>query len=242
MKLSEIKGIGMDKARALIQKASQSTERISSQIQHVIAATSKEILHKEQLIGNEKAYLTRLYEDQEQVKLLNSIKGVGVESAVILMLEIEDISRFESAKKLAAYFGVHPTFKQSGDGTWGSHMSKKGRSEVRAVLYMTALSGIRCNPLFKKIYARHRAKAMKHYQAMGVVMHKLLRIIYGILKHKTTFDPKIDEENIRKSAEKTQQMKEEKSREEKKYRYQALTTDGPLSRRAAQKRKKQIAS
>jgi transposase len=72
---------------------------------------------------------------------LESIKGVGIESAVILMLEIEDVARFASSKKLCAYFGVNPRFKQSGDGTWGSHMSKQGRGEIRAVLYMAAFSG-----------------------------------------------------------------------------------------------------
>ncbi len=62
--------------------------------------------------------------------LLTSITGIGDQSAVEIVVEIEDINRFESAKKLGAYFGTHPMFKQSGDGTWGNHMSKKGRSDV----------------------------------------------------------------------------------------------------------------
>lgn len=243
-KLSDIKGISVEKAMALMQKAGQSNQIISRQTQHVIAATAKEILHKEQLIREEKNYLIQMYEKEEQVKLLNSIKCIGMESGVLLMLEIEDVSRFISSKKMTAYFGVHPIFKQSGDGTWGSHMSKKGRSEIRAILYMAALSGIRCNPILKQLYARFRAKGMKHYQAMGVVMHKLLRIIYGVLKNKIAFDPGIDEENIRKATEKQkeQKLKKQKAKEDNKYRYQSMTIDVPISYKAAQKRKKQIAS
>lgn len=238
-KLSLLKGISSDKSRALLQKAGLSSQGVNKQIQHVISVTAKEILHKEELIHQEKAFLTTQFEQTEQVRLLSSINGVGAESAVLLMLEIEDVNRFITSKKMMAYFGVHPTFKQSGDGTWGSHMSKKGRGEIRAVLYMAALSGIKFNPILKSIYARQRARGMKHYQAMGVVMHKLLRIVYGILKNKTNFDPGVDEKNTSKAAEK---QKEKKEQIEKKQRYQSQSMDAPISRRTANKRKKQIAS
>lgn len=246
-RLSAIKGISTEKADALFGKAGGSTQLVSYQIQHVIAATATEILHKEELLQQEKKYLTQMYQHDEQVKLLTSIKCIGPESAVAVMLEIENINRFVSAKKIAAYFGVHPTFKQSGDGTWGSHMSKKGRSEIRAVLYMAALSGIRCNCILKQAYVKCRAKGMKHYQAMGVVMHKLLRIIYGVLKNQTAFDEAIDQKNQSRAADKQQQTIElqkenKKFTEQKKHRYQSISLEAPISRRTAQKRKKQIAS
>jgi transposase len=243
-RLAKIKGISIDKARSLIQKANQSDQIISQQLQYLMGATAKEILHKEELINEQKNILIQMYKEQEGVNLISSIGGIGLASAVELMLEIEDVRRFESSKKITAYFGINPTFKQSGDGTWGSHISKKGRSEVRAILYMTALSGIRCNSILKKLYARFRAKGMKHYQAMGVVMHKLLRIIYGILKSKTPFDVRIDEENTSKAEQRLQEEKtrKQKSKEQKKHRYQSLSTDAPLSNRAAKKRMKQIAS
>jgi transposase len=245
-KLADIKGISSAKAKALVAKASKSDQLVSKHIQHVIAATCKELIHKEGLIEDEKEYLTGLFEEDEKVKLLTTIPCIGKETAVLLMLEIEDIGRFETAKKLAAYFGVHPTYKQSGDGIWQVGMSKKGRGEVRAALYMAAFSGIRCNALLKNLYARFRGNGMKHYQALGVVMHKLLRMIFGILKTNTPFDAAIDEKNTQQSEEK-QKQKEEKLKEAKKvknqnkYRFQAATTEAPISRIAAQKIK-QIAS
>jgi transposase len=243
-KLSDIKGISTDKARALVQKVNQSSQNISRQTQHLIINTAKEIMHKEELIDQEKTYLTQMYKGEEQVQWLSSIDGVGVASAVGLMLEIEDVNRFASSKKITAYFGVNPTFKQSGDGTWGSHMSKKGRGEIRSILYMSALTGIRCNSILKQVYARSRAKGMKHYQAMGVVMHKLLRIIYGVLKNKTTFDVAVDQKNTRIAEQrlKEEKTKKETAKEQKKYRYQSVSIDAPLSNRAVQKRRKQIAS
>lgn len=244
-RVSAIKGISAGKAKALLQKTAQSKYIISKENQHVIVVTAKEILHKEQILKEEKAYVTQLHQHDEGVQLMESIKGIGIESAVALMMEIEDVARFASSKKMGAYFGVNPKFKQSGDGTWGSHMSKQGRGEIRAVLYMAALSGVRCNLILKQVYARCCAKGMKHYQAMGVVMHKLLRIIYGVLKNKTKFNESVDEKNQQQAAEKQkqkdQQIKEgKKIIEQKKHRFQSIiNTEAPISRRTAQRRKKE---
>ena len=245
-KLTAINGVSPAKAKALLSKVSKSDHNVSKQSEHTIAVTEKELLHKEQLVSEEKQYITDLFNDHPWVKLLITIPGIGMETAVLLVLEIEDISRFESAKKLAAYFGVHPTYKQSGDGIWKVGMSKKGRGELRAALYMAALSGIRWNPILKKLYARFRANGMKHYQAIGVVMHKLLRMVFGILSAKTAFDAAIDEKNTMNSEHKQKQKEEQskemkKQKQEKKYRYQSATTEAPVSRLAA-KKIEQIAS
>lgn len=49
-KLSAIKGISADKAKALLQKAKQSTQTVSVQVQHVISITAREILYKEDIL------------------------------------------------------------------------------------------------------------------------------------------------------------------------------------------------
>lgn len=239
-KLTAIEGISVAKANALLTKVFKSDHQVSTHIQHTIAITAKELLHKGQIISEEKEYMTDMFRNDPSVSLLVSIPGIGVETAALLMLEIETIYRFDSAKKLAAYFGIHPTYKQSGDGIWNVGMSKKGRGELRAALYMASLSGIRCNPILKKQYARFRAKGMKHYQAIGVVMHKLLRMVYGILSTQKPFDMAVDENNIARSEEK-QKLKEEKDKQynkqkkERKHRFQSATNDAPVSRRAAKK-------
>ena len=246
-RVSNISGISEEKAKSLIAKSKISDQKISDQIAHVISITASEILHKEIIIKREKVYLTSLYKDSEEAKLLVTIPGLGIESAVTVALEIEDVKRFDTSKKMASYFGVHPTYKQSGDGIWGNHMSKKGRAEIRAVLYMACRSGVRYNPVLKAVYARARANGMNYSQATGVAMHKMLRIIYGILKNKQTFDPKIDEKNQERSKEKQTEKegdikKNKKIKQNKKYRFQQLSSEGPVSRRNSQKRKKQIAS
>lgn len=244
-KIADVFGIGPIKAQSLLSKAYGSSQLVSMQAQHVISVTAREILHKQDLIDEERQYLQNLYKDHERVKLLCTIKGIGLNSAISLILEIEEIHRFANSKKITSYFGVHPTFKQSGDGIWGRHMSKKGRGEIRAVLYMACLTGIRHNPILKNIYKRFRSKGMNHYQSMGVVMHKLLRIIFGVLKNKSAFDPAIDLENVLK-AEAKQKLFIEKAAKLKKeiknsiLRYQSGLEDAPVSRRKYQANKKAL--
>jgi transposase len=243
-KLSLVKGMSKEKAEAVIKKLEGSKEAISKSMQHTICFIAQEIIHKEELIVEEKKYLQNEYAANETVKLLTGIKGIGVDSAIQLAFEIQDIHRFSTAAKLASYFGVHPSFKQSGDGVWKKAMSKKGRSEVRALLYMCSLSGIKSNDILKRIYARFRAKGMNHYAAMGVVMHKLLRIIFGVLKTKKAFDSIIDETNVANSLAKQQQLKQEKKETETKQkternRYQStIQNDAPISKIKYQRIKK----
>jgi hypothetical protein len=245
--LSAIKGITTSKAEALLKKFEKSDVPVSEAICHVITRTARMILQKEELIENEKHYLSEQYKDHPDVVLLQTIPGIGLDTAVLIMIEIEDVNRFETAARLCSYFGVHPSYKQSGDGMWKTGMSKKGRGQIRAALYMSGMTGLRFNPILKQTYARFRAKGMKHYQAMGVVMHKLLRIIYGVLKSKKVFNVQVDEKNAAQAEEKRQQKQMDqkqtkKEQKQSKNRFQELNIDGPISRRTADKIIKQIAT
>ena len=208
-KLCKIKGITGEKAIALIKKVSSLNQFTSAHISSIIKSTASQILHLNEAINTEKANLINRFKNEENALLLRAIPGIAQQSAVECVIEIEDINRFESAKKLVAYFGTHPKWKQSGDGTWGNHMSKKGRSEIRGVLYMSSLSAIRHDEMFKGVYARARAKGKNHFSAMGVVMNKMLRVIYGVLKTRTTYNQEIDYKN-QQNAKTKQTAKEEK--------------------------------
>lgn len=242
-----IKGISAKKAEKLKLLAKQNSRRVSHGKAYLIATTAKEIMHRYALIDSQEEYLINLYKDNEDVELLISIPGVGLKSAVTFILEIDGIDRFDDVKKIASYFGVHPTFKESGDGKWGNHMSKRGRGTMRATLYMCAKTGVRFNEPLKDIYARCRAKGMNYNQAIGAAMHKLLRIIFGVLKSEKPFDAKVDKKNQFDSKQK-QKLNVDKNKIKQKQhrksirRYQAESYEGPISGRKAVKMKKQMAS
>ena len=78
-------------------------------------------------------------------------------------------------------------------------MSKQGRVNPRSILFTVALSAIQNNPLIKPFYEYHLQQGKHKMAAIGICMHKIVRIIYGMLKNNTAFDPNIDKANTRRS-------------------------------------------
>ncbi len=207
-----------------------------------IQSKARQIKHLNQEINRlEKALIEAAPVEPKQVELLQSIKGIGAYTPVLLLCYIEDINRFENAKKMAAFFGVQPRIKQSGDGAYKARMSKQGAGIVRRELYLLAFRSFQNIPYLKAIYAKARAKAMSHDAALGLLMHKLIRIIYGILKNQTPFDPGIDQLNQQDKKPQVPQSPNT-SKPAKAERYQTPGLDAPLSRRKRKQRRKDYAS
>ena len=192
----------------------------------LIIATVEQLIHLNKTIKAQEKKLETIC-DWPEVDLLTSIKGIGKVTAIVLMLYIQDISRFDSAKKLASFLGVHPEYKVSGDGAKrGSFcMSKKGQKDPRALLYMGAMSSLQTNPIIGDLYNAKRAEGMVGKAALCVCIHKLVRIAYGVLKSGIPFDPAIDERNRENSSKPEETKLTDKSR-----RYQGYDTKAPVSR------------
>jgi transposase len=220
------------KAHKLIQSAKKSVASATDQITaQIIKATVKQIRQLTKAIEAQEKILTQTCSVPE-VQLLKTFPGISDISAIGLMLEIGSVERFVTAKKLTSFFGLHPIYKQSGDGSWGFHMSKKGRIVPRQILYMVAMAALQCNPLIAEIYLKHTEKGMKKKAALGLCMHKICRIIYGMLKHNCAFDASIDHNNRKKSL-----TRNTKTRKDKRRRYQSFDVNAPVSSRQNKKRK-----
>jgi len=219
----------------------QSYQSISSSndktTETIIKATVGQILQLAKVI----AYHEKLMSEScniREVKLLESFTGIGTYSAVGLLLEIGAVERFASSKKLASFFGLHPTLKSSGDGRAASRMSKKGRREPRVILFNIARTSITYNTLIKEIYEKHVKRGMPKMAALGVVMHKIIRIVFGMLKNKQSFDPTLDRKNQEKCVPK-REPKKEVIKVTKARRFQSYDIQAPVSRRQGSKRKEE---
>jgi hypothetical protein len=167
-----------------------------------------------------------------EVELLKTFPGISDFSAVGLIIEIQTIKRFAEAKKLTSFFGVHPVYKISGDGAGGFKMSKQGRTAPRQILYMASLSAIQCNPLIREIYEKHQKQGKHNMAAMGICMHKILRILYGMLKNNKPFNPHIDIANRLRSV----RMKNDTPVKNTSRRFQEYDQKAPVSKRQRKKR------
>lgn len=239
-KLSKLKGITMEKAEKLIGKAKASvSSRDTLTDEFLITTMAADIAQKQQTVKKLKAYLAESCRGRE-TELLQSIIGIGAYSASAIMIQIEDVRRFATPKELASYFGLHPIIKASGDKKMESRMSKQGRPAIRAILFMCANSAVLADSHMRSIYARHRAKGKSHKHTIGVIMHKMIRIIWGVLHHQQQYDSKVDEVNQQKNLE--QPLQAEMKETESKRRIQDFDMEAPISRIATKKRKVHAAS
>jgi len=130
---------------------------------------------------------------QKSVRLLRSIPGVGLMVAVTILAETPGILNFKRARQLAAFAGLTPALAQSGTSLHRrGHMTHEGSALLRKMLYMAALQSVKRvnNPLHATYMAfvnRGKAKMC----ALGAIMHKILRIAYGVLKHEVEFVPQL---------------------------------------------------
>jgi transposase len=126
----------------------------------------------------------------QQFRLLCSIPGVGPVLAAHFLAEVPDITRFESAAQLAAFAGLVPTQHDSGTSVKRKgKLAKTGNVHLRTAFYMPALSAARYNPLIAAFAARLKAQGKAKMTIVAAVMHKLLRLAYGVLKSNSPFDP-----------------------------------------------------
>ncbi len=120
-------------------------------------------------------------------KNLTSIKGIGSKSATILLSVIGDIADFASADKLASYFGIVPSVRQSNETQHTGRITKGGSKLGRTTLVQCTLVAIRYSPYLKKHYGRLKARRGAG-KAIIATARKFLGIIYQTLKNKWVFE------------------------------------------------------
>jgi len=232
--ISKIPYISLKRAQTLITDAKESIGSCDDESTALVIKSSvDQIIALKVSIEKHKAYMAN-HCDLPEVRLLTTFPGIGIYSAIGLVLNIISIERFPSAKHLASYFGVHPVYKDSGDKTGSYRMSKQGRAVPRSILFMIARSSIIYNPLIKEVYIEYLKSGKSKMSVLGICMHKILRIIFGILKNQTAFNPEID----RKNREKPKWTKTDKKESDLKRRFLKESDEAPISRRQSLKRKK----
>src|SRR5439155_822512 len=78
-----------------------------------------------------------------RVRRLTTIPGIGPFIAIVLVLELGDIERFASAKRVASYVGLTPRIRGSAGRVRAGHITKEGNRLLRWVLVLAATQAVR---------------------------------------------------------------------------------------------------
>jgi len=123
----------------------------------------------------------------EDLKILTSIDGIGNNTATTFLAEIGRIDNYESHKNLIAFAGIDPTVYQSGKYEGASKISKRGNRHLRRVIWLMTVRVINHNPIFRKYYFKKRSEGQPFKKAVFATAHKLVRVIFAMLSHRTYF-------------------------------------------------------
>ena len=117
-----------------------------------------------------------------------SIPGINYRMGAMIIAEIGDFSRFNSADKILAYAGLSPSTYQSGQlDSSRSRMEKRGSRYLRYALFNATKYVCHWDPTFAEYLAKKRAEG-KHYNvAISHAAKKLVRIIYYLEKSKQQY-------------------------------------------------------
>jgi transposase len=125
------------------------------------------------------------------VARLKTIPGIGPVAAATLFATIGDIGRFRNARMLAAYAGLVPSVRQSGDSNQVGRITKEGSRPLRAVLVqcahvVTRSSNDASAPL-RAYFDRIRGTRGRRKIALVALARHLLRIAFHVWKDATPY-------------------------------------------------------
>ena len=136
------------------------------------------LIRKESMVEDE---ISRYVMNDRNVNILMTIPGMGIYSSAAIMSEIDDISRFSSKEKHAAYAG--PVLRQDQSENHGikGHITKHGSSMLRFILVTAAHIIIGYSKRMKAKYLSIVRRLEKN-RAIVAIVRILIETVYTMLK------------------------------------------------------------
>lgn len=157
----------------------------------VYSSLKRDLKHLKREIAILEARLLELVkEDQQaQLTLLQTIPGIGLKTALFLIVVTDGFNKFENAKQLCSYVGITPTIRESGSSIRGrSRISKVGNRKLRNLVFLAAFSACKYNKACKALFDRIVAKGKSKKLALIAVANKLLKQAFAIAKSGLPYD------------------------------------------------------
>ena len=152
------------------------------------------------------AQLAEMVKKNEDVELLMSIPGVGINTATTIAAYTENLERFDgNYKRFASYIGIVPSVHNSNETKHLGRITKHGPQELRTAFVQAALGMVRLTKVtseWRLIKDYHRKKDDKGSgRAIIALARKISRIVFVMLSKRETFNPdlmRITEQNFQK--------------------------------------------
>ena len=121
-------------------------------------------------------------------KYILSIKGIGIVTAAGLIGEVGDFSCFQTRAEIMKLAGYDLYEISSGDHQGMRHISRRGRSLLRKILYFAALNVVGPNGILYEKYQSYKERNMPNMKALVAISRKLLGIIFALVRDQRMYE------------------------------------------------------
>ena len=131
--------------------------------------------------------MTYLCRENDDLRLLCSVPGLGITLAPVIGLEIDDITRFSRSDKLVAYSGLAPSTHSSGGNTYHGKMLWQSNRWLKWAFIEAAWVSIGCDAYLGSFYRDYRARGIGPNKAITRLARRMCKIVWQILTEKRPY-------------------------------------------------------
>jgi len=125
-------------------------------------------------------------EYRQSVRLLKTVPGISTLTAMILLTELYNLSRFRNLDKLCSYVGLIPDTNSSGETEEKTGITKRRNAQLRNILIESAWVAVRKDPALIMTF-NTLCKKMPKNNAIVRIARKLLNRIRHVLKNQQEY-------------------------------------------------------
>jgi len=124
----------------------------------------------------------------KQINLARSIPGVGVQTAINLVVKTQCFTAFQNSRQFACYAGIAPFEYSSGSSVRGkTKVSKIADIKMKALLSIAAVSAKKWDPELNKYYHRKLAEGKNKMLVMNNIRNKMISRVFAVIKRETPY-------------------------------------------------------
>jgi transposase len=151
--------------------------------QRVVSDHLTLIDHLDQQVAALEADLTLSEADEQVVKLLKSMPGVGRITAIVILAEIGDIQRFDTPKALCHWAGLTPRVRKSDQVVRHGRITKQGSPYLRAALTRAATVASRTSKRWYHVHEKMLPRCGRTGAKVAVARRLLTVIFFMLTRH-----------------------------------------------------------
>lgn len=122
-----------------------------------------------------------------QYRLLNSIKGIGPQTAIALIVLTEGFTLFHTWRKFASYAGTAPFPNQSGTFKGRTKTSQLANKRMKTLLTLCAGTAIQYSAEMKVYYQRRIEKGKSKMSTLNIIRNKLLARAFAVINRNSNY-------------------------------------------------------